>query len=141
MAEIRSLAERLGPDEIILRNPSGRRWGARNVDTRFRRACKRAGLPKGIVPYHNRYTFGSGLVNSGFRTVHVAKAMGHVTDHKLQEVYFHEEEKKVSDMIESWSAGKPPEKADDSPTVEVLIREIAELRKQIDQMTRKSSDS
>jgi integrase len=104
MAEIRELSTRLGPNEIILRSKEGRHWRPSNVAKRFRRACRRAGLPKGVVPYHSRHTFASGLVNSGFRsfrTVHVAKAMGHTTDHKLQEVYFHEEEKRVHDMIET----------------------------------------
>jgi len=127
MSELRALAAKLGPDDVILRNTQGRPWNEFNVATRFRRALKRAGLPKGLVPYNNRHSFGSGLVNAGYSTAHVAKAMGHTTDRKLQEVYFHEEESKMDSMIERWAAGqKPgqPQQSDVIGQIQVLLDQL-----------------
>jgi integrase len=128
MAELRAIATNLAPDDVLLRNTKGRPWNDFNVAVRFRRALKRAGLPAGLVPYNNRHSFGSGLVNAGFSTTHVARAMGHVTDHKLQEVYFHEEAKQMNAMIEQWAVGQQPDKPKQADVLEQIQALLDQLR-------------
>jgi integrase len=85
--------------ELMLRKPSGDRWGASNQFRPMAEACRRAGIEP-LASFHAlRHTYASHSVMAGAPLLVVAKNLGHSDTRMVERHYGHLSETYVADAI------------------------------------------